>query len=140
MIRPLSANVTFSPSSQNHAEHTARWAPGTFLASVRHQVGGWPRAWEVWLALNPKNDATAVWVERKLGVSEAATSTSSGRWVNEAVYAIGEKAGTERKDTQMEAGVEDRHGRELDPESELACPGLMCFECTPLEGQDELER
>jgi nuclear mRNA export protein SAC3 len=62
------------------------------------------------VSLNPKNDATAVWVEKKLNVPE------SGEWISEAVFAIREQ------------------------DEEFSCPGLIFFECTPLEGQDEIER
>jgi hypothetical protein len=69
----------------------------------------------VWLSLNPKNDATAVWVEKKLNVPE------SGRWLSDTVFAIAEK---------MDGGEEQ----------EFASPGLVFFECTPLDGQDDIER
>jgi hypothetical protein len=100
--------LTFS--LQNHVEHAARWAPGTFLASIRSHVGVWPAAWEVWLSLNPKNDNTAVWVEKKFDMP------MSGDWVSETVFAI-------------------REGDHDHP-----CPGLLFFECTPGEGHDTIEQ
>jgi len=63
--------------------------------------------------MNPENDGTAIWLEHKFNVP------ISGQWESENVYSI--------------------------PLSHLGTilpsPGLIVFECTPLEGvTDDLER
>lgn len=62
--------------------------------------------------MNPENDGTAIWLERKFDVPK------SGRWESETVFSIPLSVG----DTQF-------------------YPGVIVFECTPLdEITDELER
>lgn len=69
-------------------------------------------SWHIWLSMNSVSDATAIWLERKFDVPV------SGDWVSEAIFSI---PLTHTKD----------------PDS----PGLIIFECTPVEGvADELER
>jgi hypothetical protein len=66
----------------------------------------------LWLSLNPENDGTAIWVERKFDVP------NSGAWVSERVYSI-----------------------PLAPHAAAHSPGLVVFECSPLHGvDDEIER
>ena len=62
--------------------------------------------------MNPQNDGTAIWVERKFDVP------ASGRWASEQVFSI-----------------------PLDPrEEQSSSPGLIVFECVPLEGvNDDIE-
>jgi hypothetical protein len=65
--------------------------------------------------MNPESDATAIWLERKFDVPE------SGQWASEAVFSIPVVP-----------------TRIIDPSDS---PGLIVFECTPLEGvADDLER
>jgi hypothetical protein len=102
---------------QNSEEHTKRWAPGTFLQSLQAVLSQtsakrWPAQWQMWVSLNPDSDATAIWLERKFNMP------SSGTWVNK--YAFGIPA------VDKDVG---------------ASPGVVVFECTPLEGvEDEIER
>ncbi|KAH9986845.1 SAC3/GANP/Nin1/mts3/eIF-3 p25 family-domain-containing protein [Russula vinacea] len=98
---------------ENHEQHERRWAPGTFLATLRAHVGNpAPFDYCLWLSLNPENDGTAIWVERKFDMP------NDGAWVSERVFSI-----------PLAAGAASRS------------PGLVVFECTPLHGvDDEIER
>ncbi|KAI0294123.1 SAC3/GANP/Nin1/mts3/eIF-3 p25 family-domain-containing protein [Multifurca ochricompacta] len=98
---------------ENHEQHERRWAPGTFLAALRAHVGNpVPFDYSLWLSLNPENDGTAIWVEKKFDVP------NSGAWVSERVFSI-----------PLAPGVESRS------------PGLVAFECSPLDGvDDEIEK
>jgi nuclear mRNA export protein SAC3 len=72
--------------------------------------------WHVWLSTNPENDGTAIWLERKFDIP------SSGRWVSDSVFSM------------------SLSPADVSPPSTKS-PGLIIFECTPLEGlNDELER
>ncbi|RDB21797.1 SAC3 family protein 1 [Hypsizygus marmoreus] len=106
---------------ENHEEHERRWAQGSFLNVIRHHVktkfhGGDPHpSWRIWLSMNPESDATAIWLERKFDVP------NSGEWASEAVFSI----------------------PLMQPKDPTApeYPGIIVFECTPLEGvTDDLER
>ncbi|KAF5375889.1 hypothetical protein D9615_008201 [Tricholomella constricta] len=106
---------------ENHEEHERRWAQGSFLKVITNYVktkssGAVPHhSWCIWLSMNPDSDATAIWLERKFDVP------TSGDWVSEAVFSI-------------------PLARTKDPNNSDS-PGLIVFECTPLEGvTDELER
>lgn len=106
---------------QNHEEHERRWAHGTFLQVIRTHAktrlsgASLPLTWRIWLSMNPESDATAIWLERKFDVPK------SGRWASEAVFSIPVVT-----------------TRLTDPSDS---PGLVVFECTPLEGvADNLER
>jgi hypothetical protein len=95
--------------SQNHEQHERRWAPGTFLAALRAHVGDpAPFDYCLWLSLNPENDGTAIWVERKFDMP------NSGAWVSERVFSI-----------PVAAGAASRS------------PGVVVFECTSLHGVDD---
>lgn len=98
---------------ENHEQHERRWAPGTFLAAVHTRVGNpAPFDYCLWLSLNPENDGTAIWVERKFDMPNA------GAWVSERVFSI-----------------------PLVPGAASRSPGLVMFECTPLYGvDDEIEK
>ena len=100
-------------SIQNHEQHERRWAPGTLLAAVRTHVGKpAPFDYCLWLSLNPENDGTAIWVERKFDMPK------SGAWVSERVFTIS-----------------------LAPDVVSRSPGLVVFECSPLHGvNDEIEK
>ncbi|KAF6752642.1 nuclear pore-associated protein [Ephemerocybe angulata] len=75
-----------------------------------------PSTRQIWLSMNPESDATAIWIECKFDVP------TSGKWLSEAVFSIPIGAPPEG------AGA-------------MGHPGLVVFECTPLEGiDDELER
>jgi nuclear mRNA export protein SAC3 len=64
--------------------------------------------------LNPDSDATAIWLEKKFSVPD------SGTWVDESVFSI-----------PLFPSAAETDGY----------PGLIIFECTPLEGiRDDLER
>ncbi|KAI9510104.1 SAC3/GANP/Nin1/mts3/eIF-3 p25 family-domain-containing protein [Russula earlei] len=94
---------------ENHEQHERRWAPGTFLAAFRAHVGSpTPFDYCLWLSLNPDNDGTAIWVERKFDVPR------SGAWVSERVFSI-----------------------PLAPDAAGRSPGLVVFERTPLHGVDD---
>lgn len=99
--------------SQNHEQHERRWAPGTFLAALRAHVGNpAPFDYCLWLSLNPENDGTAIWVEKKFDMP------NGGAWVSERVFSI-----------SLAAVAASRS------------PGLVVFECTPLHGvDDEIEK
>jgi hypothetical protein len=62
----------------------------------------------LWLSLNPDNDGTAIWVERKFDMPNA------GAWVSERVFSI-----------------------PLVPGATSRSPGLVVLECTPLYGVDD---
>lgn len=69
--------------------------------------------------MNPDNDGTAIWLERKFNVP------SSGRWVSENIFSMGLSPADPSSSTA----------------SSLESPGLIVFECTPLEGlDDDLEK
>jgi len=106
---------------QNHEEHERRWAQGSFLQVVRRFFDRHtsevvlPSYQQLWLSLNPETDATAIWLETKLDVPK------SGKWASETVFAIP----LEHQQTW----------------SGKSHPGLIMFECTPLEAvEDEIER
>ncbi|PBK64702.1 hypothetical protein ARMSODRAFT_961874 [Armillaria solidipes] len=102
---------------ENHEEHQRRWAQGSFLQLIRDHVKlqQSPSEWQIWLSLNPDSDPTAIWLERKFD------APASGRWMGENVFSIPLKP----------SGAQ----------SALASPGVIIFECTPLEGiTDDLER
>ena len=66
----------------------------------------------LWVSLNPENDGTAIWVERKFDVPK------SGAWASERVFSI-----------------------PLVPDVAARSPGLVVFECSPLHGvDDEIEK
>jgi nuclear mRNA export protein SAC3 len=66
--------------------------------------------------MNPDVDSTAIWLEKKFHVPE------SGTWASNQVFSI---PLVEKSDTQ----------------EDLDCPGLIMFECTPMDGMtDEIER
>jgi hypothetical protein len=114
IARALFLMIFFScPISQNHEQHERRWAPGTFLAAVRTRVGNpVPFDYCLWLSLNPENDGTAIWVEKKFDMPNA------GAWVSERVFSI-----------------------PLVPGAASRSPGLVVFECTPSYGvDDEIEK
>ncbi|KAH9987627.1 hypothetical protein BJV74DRAFT_494229 [Russula compacta] len=98
---------------ENHDQHERRWAPGTFLAALRTHVGNpAPFDYCLWLSLNPENDGTAIWVERKFDMP------NSGAWVSERVFSI-----------PLAHGAPSHS------------PGLVVFECSPLHGvDDEIEK
>ncbi|KAI0246513.1 hypothetical protein BJV78DRAFT_1286317 [Lactifluus subvellereus] len=98
---------------ENHEQHERRWAPGTLLAAARTHVGDpAPFDYCLWLSLNPENDGTAIWVERKFDMP------NSGAWVSERVFSI-----------------------PLAPDVVSRSPGLVVFECSPLHGvNDEIEK
>lgn len=63
--------------------------------------------------MNSDNDQTAIWLQQKFDVPE------SGEWVSESVFSIPVS----------------------EPDASEAFPGLVVFECTPLEGvDDDLEK
>lgn len=65
--------------------------------------------------MNPDSDATAIWLERKFDVPD------SGKWVSETVFSM------------------PLVPRKVAQASDF--PGLIVFECTPLEGvTDDIER
>jgi len=102
---------------QNHEEHERRWAEGSFLQAIRKHVkrttGTYPPGWQIWLSMNPESDATAIWLERKFDVP------ASGQWNTENIFAIPLKSSGDSPNS----------------------PGVIVFECTPLEGVvDEIER
>ncbi|KAJ7057795.1 SAC3 domain-containing protein [Mycena amicta] len=109
---------------ENKEEHARRWAAGSFLQIVRTLVKSRCRTarsasaafWRLWLSLNPESDATAIWLETKFDVQ----SSSGGQWETETVFSI---------PAVVNAPVEEQY------------PGLIVFECTPLEGvDDDIER
>ncbi|KAF9265005.1 hypothetical protein L218DRAFT_924765 [Marasmius fiardii PR-910] len=129
---------------ENQEEHQRRWAPESFLQVVRTRVAdvasgsnsinhstsmfstsskatpstgiGILDHWRLWLSLNPDSDATAIWMEKKFGVPD------SGEWVSETVFSV-----------PMLPKAAERGEVE-------GYPGVVVFECTPLEGADELEK
>ncbi|KAJ3518491.1 hypothetical protein NMY22_g13648 [Coprinellus aureogranulatus] len=126
---------------QNQADVERRWAPGSFLrvlknhfksrlpppststissslsVSQRQQPFSLPSVWQLWLSLNTDSDATAIWLEKKFDVPE------SGKWVSPSnAFAV---------------PIAGPHGAdETVPEH----PGLVIFECSPLDGLDEIEK
>ncbi|KAF8257416.1 hypothetical protein EI94DRAFT_1758502, partial [Lactarius quietus] len=98
---------------ENREQHERRWTPGTFLATLRAHVGNpAPFDYCLWLSLNPENDGTAIWVERKFDMPD------SGSWASENVFSV-----------------------PLAPGADSRSPGLVVFECSPLHGlEDEIEK
>ncbi|KAH9023008.1 SAC3/GANP/Nin1/mts3/eIF-3 p25 family-domain-containing protein [Lactarius hengduanensis] len=98
---------------ENREQHERRWTPGTFLAALRAHVGNpAPFDYCLWLSLNPENDGTAIWLERKFDMPD------SGAWASEHVFSI-----------------------PLAPGADSRSPGLVIFECSPLHGlEDEIEK
>ncbi|KAH8988272.1 SAC3/GANP/Nin1/mts3/eIF-3 p25 family-domain-containing protein [Lactarius hatsudake] len=98
---------------ENREQHERRWTAGTFLAALRAHVGNpAPFDYCLWLSLNPENDGTAIWLERKFDMPD------SGAWASEHVFSI-----------------------PLAPGADSRSPGLVIFECSPLHGlEDEIER
>lgn len=65
--------------------------------------------------MNPESDATAIWLEQKFDVPD------SGNWESDSVFSM-----------PLAKGEASRS---------QGSPGVIVFECTPLEGvQDEIER
>ncbi|TFY70589.1 hypothetical protein EVG20_g2429 [Dentipellis fragilis] len=101
---------------ENHEQNERRWAPGTFLESIRARIssaaGLYPFDYRIWVSMNPDNDGTAIWVERKFDVP------ASGQWANERIFSIPLLPGDNQSNS----------------------PGFIVFECTPLGGiKDDLE-
>ncbi|TFK19237.1 hypothetical protein FA15DRAFT_689578 [Coprinopsis marcescibilis] len=105
---------------ERYADHERRWAPGTFLELIRTYVNQridpkrMPSSWQIWVSTNPVKDQTACWVQTKFNIP------NSGGWESEHVFSIP----ISKEHRQNEAH-----------------PGLIVFECTPLDGvNDEIER
>jgi len=71
------------------------------------------KTWRLWVSFNPAIDSTAIWLQKKFSVPE------SGNWLGDSVFSI-----------PLVDGEDARAGS----------PGVIVFECTPLEVDDELER
>ncbi|KAH9172536.1 SAC3/GANP/Nin1/mts3/eIF-3 p25 family-domain-containing protein [Lactarius sanguifluus] len=57
---------------ENREQHERRWTAGTFLAALRAHVGNpAPFDYCLWLSLNPENDGTAIWLERKFDMPDS---------------------------------------------------------------------
>ena len=96
-------------TTQNREQHERRWAPGTFLGAFRTHVGNpAPFDYCLWLSLNPENDGTAIWVEKKFDMP------NSGAWISERVFSIS-----------------------LATHAASHSPGLVVLECSPLHGVDD---
>jgi hypothetical protein len=109
----------FFCSDQNQEEHQRRWAKGSFLEVLRAYVRRVTPAsspspdWRAWVSTNPDNDGTAVWLEHKFNIP------ASGEWESESIFSI----------------------PVFDEKGSTPCPGIIFFECTPLERlTDEIER
>ncbi|KAJ7770634.1 hypothetical protein B0H16DRAFT_218508 [Mycena metata] len=107
---------------ENKEEHARRWAQGSFLQIVRSVLKSKSSKspssgfWRIWLSLNPESDATAIWLECKFDVPG-----SRGQWETETVFSIPVAS--------------------KPPITAEGYPGVIMFECTPLEGvEDDLER
>jgi nuclear mRNA export protein SAC3 len=110
---------------QNTEENGRRWAEGTFLTTVREVVKGKtseadvsviPPVWRIWVLANPKNDETAIFLQKKFNVPE------SGTFLTDNVFSI-----PLAPDKPMPATLDE-------------CPGLIVFECEPPESSDDIER
>lgn len=105
----------------NHDDHERRWAVGSFLRTFQNHVKSkvqhldeMPARWQIWVSTNPVSDPTAIWVEKKFDIP------NSGSWASETVFSI---------------PIAEQRG------AQQAHPGVIVFECTPLEGEgDSLER
>ncbi|EFI26573.1 nuclear pore-associated protein [Coprinopsis cinerea okayama7 len=112
----------FKRFKENHEDHQKRWAPGTFLSLLKAYVKetvrleNMPSTWQIWVSVNPEvSDGTAIWVERKFNIPE------SGEWLEDVAFTI--------PVTKTSSPSGEAH------------PGLVVFECTPIEGvDDEIER
>ncbi|KAJ7207064.1 hypothetical protein GGX14DRAFT_456067 [Mycena pura] len=113
---------------ENQEEHAQRWAQGSFLRIVQTLVKARLKSansssaafWRLWLSLNPESDATAIWLECKFDIHG-----SGGQWEAETVFSIPVVSTS----PHSHAPTPDRY------------PGLIVFECTPLEDvEDSLER
>ncbi|PAV15040.1 SAC3 domain-containing [Pyrrhoderma noxium] len=115
--KPIDDEELVQRLQQNKEENERRWARGSFVkviqTYVQSQHGSIPSNWSVWLCMNADNDQTAIWLEKKFDVP------NSGVWESEAVFSI-----------------------LVSPRPSMECfPGLIIFECTPLDGvDDEIER
>lgn len=73
--------------------------------------------WRTWVSLNPDNDSTAIWLEKKFNIP------ASGNWIpSSTIFGI-PIGGPEGADASV-------------PEH----PGLVVFECSPLDGLEEIEK
>lgn len=122
---PLTDEELAKRLQNNREEHEQRWAQGTFLQATRQLFQSHSALHKdetrttLWLSLNPENDGTAIWVERKFDVP-----SNPGEWFSDTIYSIPVKAGSSSK---TKASVES--------------PIMIVFECTPLEGiDDDIER
>ncbi|KAF8189987.1 hypothetical protein K438DRAFT_1676621 [Mycena galopus ATCC 62051] len=115
---------------ENKEEHARRWAQGSFLQVVRTLLKSKSKSskslsstfWRIWLSLNPESDATAIWLECKFDVPG-----SGGQWETETVFSIP----VAPKPPPLSPNSAADNGY----------PGVLVFECTPLEGvEDDLER
>ncbi|KAJ6571869.1 hypothetical protein B0H19DRAFT_1131654 [Mycena capillaripes] len=113
---------------ENKEEHARRWAQGSFLQVVGTLLKSKSKSaksksaafWRIWLSLNPESDATAIWLECKFDVPN-----SGGKWETETVFSI-----------PVMSAPQPNSASSLD-----GYPGVIVFECTPLEGvEDDLER
>ncbi|KAJ6590462.1 hypothetical protein DFH09DRAFT_205833 [Mycena vulgaris] len=111
---------------ENKEEHARRWAQGSFLQIIRSLLKSKSvkpassALLRLWLSLNPESDATAIWLECKFDVAG-----SGGHWESETVFSI---------------PVVSKPAQNPEP-SPNGYPGVIVFECTPLEGvEDDLER
>lgn len=120
-------------------------APVTPLSSSASPLPqGLQKSYTLWLSLNPSSDATAIWVQTKFGVPE------SGWWRNSHSHQDGtgkeEESGAGREGIFEVPLVVPSTPSALGDECSADIysrggPGIIVFECTPLDGVDDvLER
>ncbi|THV07242.1 hypothetical protein K435DRAFT_709945 [Dendrothele bispora CBS 962.96] len=121
---PITDDELAKRLKENQEDHQHWWAQGSLLRIARDHIKGKApmgssnmtlhRTWRFWVSFNPVVDSTAIWLQRKFSVP------NSGSWLGDVVFSI------------PLTGDED---------TSVGSPGVIIFECTPLEGvDDELER
>lgn len=117
-------------------------ASGISLASsVLSLPQGLQKSYTLWLSLNPSSDATAIWMQIKFGVPE------SGWWRNSQQGDDG--TGKEEENGAGEDGIFEVPLLAPSTPSVLGSewsagtyprggPGIIVFECTPLNGVDDM--
>jgi len=141
LFEKMSLNPFFAVV-QDRAKSEFIWAPGSYLSIVKKHVQsllagreqeeeeeeeeeeGRRRRWDVWLSLNDKSEASAIWIENKFEVPK------SGRWIDdENVFEI----------PVVEGNVEEN--KEEEQEEVGKYTGLIVFECTPTNLiKDDIEK
>lgn len=120
---------------ENREENLKRWEQGSYLNIIRTHVHARMRArkpWNVWLSVNPEDNASAIWLQTKFGVPE------SGKWLPESIFEIPLFLDL---DQPQERARTNGKGKQKSGVREDCSTGLIVFECTPTDHvQDDIEK